>query len=111
MVGVYSAVAHAAAQRTHEIGVRVALGATRTHVVVHLGRTAVVVIGAGLAVGLVLALGLSPSIADLLFETQARDPLVFGVAAFVLVVASAAATLLPIRRSAAVDPLTALRAE
>jgi predicted permease len=111
MVGVYSAVAHAAAQRTHEIGVRVALGATRTQVVVHLGRTAVVVIGAGLTVGLVLALGLSPSIADLLFETHARDPLVFGGAAFVLVVASAVATLLPIRRSAAVDPLTALRTE
>jgi len=111
MVGVYSAVAHAAAQRTHEIGVRIALGATRTQVVVQLGRTAAVVIGTGLTVGLVLALGLSPSVADLLFETHARDPLVYGIAAVVLILTSAAATLLPIRRSAAVDPLAALRAE
>jgi ABC-type antimicrobial peptide transport system permease subunit len=111
MVGVYSAVAHAAAQRTHEIGVRIALGASRAQVVAHLGRTTAVVVVTGLAVGLVLALVLSPSVADLLFETHARDPLVYSVAAVVLAVASAAATLLPIRRSAAVDPLTGLRAE
>lgn len=111
MVGVYSAVAHAAAQRTHEIGVRIALGATRGQVVLHLSRTAAVITGVGLTVGLGLAMSLSPSVADLLFETEARDPIVFGVSALVLVLTSAAATLLPIRRSAAVDPLSVLRAD
>lgn len=111
MVGVYTALAHAVAQRTHEIGIRIALGASRAQVVVHIARTAAVIIGVGLAGGMLLALGIAPSVADLLFETAPRDPAVYLIAACVLIVASATATLVPIRRTAAVDPVIALRAE
>ncbi len=111
LVGVYSVMAHAVAQRTHEIGVRMALGASRAHVIYSVGRSAAVVIVTGLALGLLVSLGVAPQLTDLLFETPARDPLVYLVAALVLCLAGALSALVPVRRSAVVDPIIALRAE
>ncbi|MEZ5320461.1 MAG: ADOP family duplicated permease, partial [Vicinamibacterales bacterium] len=110
-VGLYSAMAHAVAQRTHEIGVRLALGASRGHVAAQIGRRAVVTLAVGLGLGLLAAAAAAPSIAGLLYDTSPRDPVVYLTAAAVLAMAGLAAALVPIRRSAAIDPLRVLRAE
>jgi predicted permease len=111
VVGIYSAMAHAVAQRTHEIGIRLALGASRGRVILQVSRSAAFVVIAGMVGGLLGAIGVAPQIADLLFETPPREPLVYVVAGLVLVLAGGVAAIAPIRRSAAVDPLTTLRAE
>ncbi|GMV21891.1 MAG: hypothetical protein AMXMBFR57_18400 [Acidimicrobiia bacterium] len=111
LVGVYSVMAHAVAQRTHEIGVRMALGASRAHVIYRVGRSAAAIIVAGVVAGLLVSLGIAPRLTDLLFETPARDPVVYGAAALLLCLAGAFAALVPVRRSAVVDPIVALRSE
>ncbi len=110
-VGLYSAMVYAVAQRTHEIGVRLALGASRAHVVGQVGRRAAVTIAGGLGIGLIAAAGAARWIAGLLFETSPRDGWVYVSVAGVLGVAGLAAAIVPVRRSAAVDPLSVLRTE
>jgi predicted permease len=110
-LGLYAAVAYAVTQRTREIGVRVAVGATAGSVVrLVLGDGARVAL-VGIAAGLGLALIGAPFIADLLFDVSPRDPLVLlGVGGGVLL-AALLASLLPARRAARVDPVTALRVD
>ena len=110
-VGLYSVIAYLVTQRTHEIGVRMALGARRQDVVsLVLGegmRVAVV----GLVLGVVAALLAGRFIADLLYETSPRDPGIIATVATILALVAAAAAIVPSWRASRVDPVTALRAE
>lgn len=110
-VGLYSVMAYWASQRTHEIGVRMALGAGAADIVgllaSHAGRT----VGAGLAVGALVALGLARGVGDLLYDTSPREPVVYLLAAAALALAAAVAIIVPARRVTRVDPATALRSE
>ena len=110
-LGLYSVIAHDVAQRGHEIGVRMALGARRTDVarlVVGRGiRQALL----GIALGLVLAAVVSRRFADLLFQTSPSDPVIYGGVMVLLLVVALAATLLPARRASRVEPVAALREE
>jgi putative ABC transport system permease protein len=110
-LGLFGLVAYTVSQRTREIGVRMALGATRSAVVrlmVQQGTRPVVV---GLVAGLVASYALTRLLAALLFGVSATDPLTFAGVAVGLLVVAAAACYLPARRSAHVDPLVALRTE
>jgi predicted permease len=110
-VGLYSVMAYWVSQRTREIGVRMALGAQRSDVVRLVAAQSARAIGAGVIVGGVVSLIGSRWIADMLYETSPRDPIVYGIAAAVLAVAAVVASVVPARRSAAVDPAQAMRAE
>jgi predicted permease len=110
-VGIYGVISYVVGQRTHEIGVRLALGARPGDVSRMVLRQSVLVVAAGLAVGMAAALALTRVMASLLFGVTATDAVTYGaVVAFLLVVATAAAWL-PARRAAALDPSTALRVE
>jgi ABC-type antimicrobial peptide transport system permease subunit len=110
-VGLYAVIAHNVAQRTHELGVRVALGAQTPDVIRLVVGEGLRLGGAGIAVGVVIALAAAPWIAPLLFEQSARDPMVFGAVTIVLLAVAVAASGLPARRATRVDPNIALRAE
>jgi ABC-type antimicrobial peptide transport system permease subunit len=110
-VGLYSVMAYWVAQREHEIGVRMALGAMRGDVVRLVAVQASRPIAAGLLLGAIAAAGASHWIATMLYDTSPHDPWVYATAAAVLAVAAAAACIVPARRSASVDPASALRAD
>jgi len=110
-VGLYSAMTHLVAQRTHEIGIRMALGASRRHVISRIGTQGAVSIGAGVGIGLLGAALASQWIGELLFKTSPRDPWVFTSVAVVLGLAGLAAAIVPLRRSTSVDPLIVLKAD
>jgi ABC-type antimicrobial peptide transport system permease subunit len=110
-VGLYSVVSYGVAQRTHELGVRVALGAqTRDVVRLVLGeglRLAVIAVVIGTAIAVLAGRWVAP----LLFDTSPRDPAILAGVALVLVAISAAASAIPARRASRVDPNIALRAD
>ena len=110
-VGIYGVMAYAVAQRTNEIGVRMALGATRANVISMVLRRACALMLAGLAVGAVGAWYLSSGVKSFLFQVQPNDVGIFAGALAVLASAGLLASALPARRAAAVDPLVALRSE
>jgi macrolide transport system ATP-binding/permease protein len=111
VVGLYGVVAHSVTQRTREIGVRMAVGAQRSSVYKLVLRQAGVLTVAGVGVGLVCSVGASTFIRKLLFGVQAWDALTLTVVAALLGLASMAASFLPARRAASVNPVEALRAE
>jgi predicted permease len=110
-VGLYAAVAYAVTQRTREIGIRIAVGATARRVVMTVlgdgSRTAAIGVLLGVGIGVALA----PLLGDLLFDTSSRDPLVLAVVGVGAMIIAILASLAPARRAAAVDPMTALRME
>jgi putative ABC transport system permease protein len=110
-VGLYAVIAYGVAQRTHEVGVRVALGAQRWDVVALVVGQAVRITVAGLALGLALASAGVRWIAPLLYGVSGHDPLTLGIVCAVLLGVALAASALPARRAAAVDPNRALRTE
>jgi len=110
-LGVYGVVSYLVSQRTHEIGVRMSLGASATDVmrlVVGEGLRPVV---AGLAVGTLGAWALGRAMESLLFGVTSRDPLSYAVAVALLLIAALAATLVPARRAVKIDPVTALNVQ
>jgi putative ABC transport system permease protein len=110
-IGLYGVMSYSVAQRTKEIGVRMALGANRPEVLALVVKRGMVLVGIGIAAGIVLALALSRLIAGLLFGITATDPLtIIGVAVLLGAVAFVA-NYLPARRAASVDPMVALRYE
>jgi predicted lysophospholipase L1 biosynthesis ABC-type transport system permease subunit len=108
-IGIYGVVAHSVAQRTHEIGVRVAIGAERIDVVMLIVKEAVVIAGAGVALGVIAAVLLSNVMRSLLFGVTPRDPLTFAAGAGTLLLVALAASAIPARRAARVEPVRALR--
>jgi putative ABC transport system permease protein len=110
-VGLYSVMAYWVSQRTQEIGVRMALGASRSDVVRLVAVQSSRAVVAGLIVGGIAAYLASRWIADMLYETSPHDPVVYSAAALVLALAAAVASIVPARRSTAVDPSQAIRAE
>jgi predicted permease len=111
LVGIYGALAFNVAQRTHEIGVRIALGAQRRRVIALVVRRSLLLAGAGIAVGLAIALGASRLVESLLFGIAPHDPVSYAVAAAVLLLAAVGAAWLPAFRAAGIDPASALRSE
>jgi len=111
LVGLYSVVSYAAAQRTHEIGIRMALGAARGDILKMILRQGVGVLSIGLGIGLLLALVGTRAMANLFVGVKPNDPLTFGVVAILLAVIALLACLIPARRATRVDPLVALRYE
>ena len=110
-VGVYGVMAYLVAQRTGEIGLRIALGATPGGVLAMVLRRAGVLVGVGLAIGTAVALYATRFAKSFLFELEPNDPRVFAVALAVLALAGLAASMVPARRAAAVDPIVSLRRE
>jgi predicted permease len=110
-IGLYSVLAYLVEQRTYEFGVRSALGASAGAILGETMARGFAPAAAGLAIGVTIAMAVGRFVQPLLFETAARDPVVLGSVAALLLVVAIAATLLPARRATRVDPLVALRTE
>jgi ABC-type antimicrobial peptide transport system permease subunit len=110
-VGLYGVISQWAGQRTREIGVRVALGATTGGVRWLVLRQAFLLVGAGVTVGLPVALAASRLLQATLFGTRVADPKIFALAALLLFAVAAAAAYLPAWRASRVDPMIALRSD
>lgn len=107
-IGIYGVIAFFVSQRSHEIGVRVALGATARDVVRLVVSQAVILALLGIAIGSTAAYWAMQALRGMLFEVGARDPVTFTAAAIVLLLIALAAATLPARRAARVDPVKAL---
>ena len=110
-IGIYGVMAYVVAQRTREIGIRMALGATSTNVLRLIIRQALLLILAGTVLGLAGAWGLTRFLQDLLWNVSPTDPATFSVVALGLIAVAVMACLAPTRRAARVDPMVALRYE
>jgi ABC-type antimicrobial peptide transport system permease subunit len=110
-VGIYGVMAYVVAQRTREIGVRMALGATRANVVGMVLGNAAMLVALGMAIGGIAAWYLSATAKAFLFQLEANDPRAFVAAVLALTLAAFIASVVPARRAASVDPMVALRAE
>ncbi len=111
LVGVFGVTAYTVARRTREIGVRMALGASRSAVVRAMLRDSMWAAAIGIVAGIGMSAAASRVIASFLFETKPRDPSTLAVAAVALAAAAFLAALLPASRAAAIDPVTVLRTE
>lgn len=109
--GLYGTHSFRVSRRTAEIGVRMALGATRSQVLLMILREGVSVLLAGLAVGIPLTLLAARPLQSMLYRLSSLDPASFALAIAVMVVVSACAALVPARRAASIDPMQALRNE
>lgn len=110
-LGLYGVISYMVARRRTEIGIRVALGATRSNVYTLVARDAAIMVAAGLLAGFAAALVLSRYAESLLFELKARDPLTLILAGSLLTLTAGIATMLPARRAARLEPTAALREE
>src|SRR5262249_30825146 len=110
-VGIYGVMAYAVTQRTHEIGIRMALGASARRVVQSVLGETLRLVGIGIVIGLGAALAATRLVKSLLFGLQPHDPLTIGLAVVVILAVAAVAGYLPARRASCVDPLVALRRE
>jgi putative ABC transport system permease protein len=110
-VGIYGAMAYAVNQRTHEIGIRTALGAQRSDVLRLVVRDGAKIALFGIASGIIGALALTRLMASLLFEVKPTDPATFAGVAILLALVALAACYIPARRAMRVDPMVALRYE
>jgi putative ABC transport system permease protein len=108
-VGIFGGLSYAVTQRTHEIGIRTALGATPRDIVNLVVRQGVVMTVAGLAAGFGLAAATVRSLSAFLFGVEAFDPASFAAVGGVLAIVAAAACAIPARRAARIDPIAALK--
>ncbi len=110
-VGTYAVMAYSVAQRRHEIGVRIALGAQAADILKLVLKRGLTLALLGIALGLAGALAVTRALAQILYGVSATDPLIFGGVALLLAAAALLACWVPARRAARVDPLVALRCE
>ena len=110
-IGIYGVMSYSVTQRAHEIGIRMALGAARQNVLGMVMRQGLVLVGAGVAIGVAGAFGLTRLIASQLFGVRPTDPTTFIFVALTLVGVAAFATFVPAMRATRVDPVVALRDE
>jgi ABC-type antimicrobial peptide transport system permease subunit len=108
-IGVYGVMAYAVSQRTRELGIRLALGASGAEVRGMVLRQGLTLAALGVAVGLVVALLLTSLVSNLLYGVSATDPVTFIVIPLILVTVAAVAIFIPARRASRVDPVIALR--
>ncbi len=110
-VGLYGVVAYDVAQRRHEIGVRIALGASSRNVLAIVARQGLAFVAAAVGLGVLVALGASRWIQPLLYGESAKDPLTYATVAAIMLLVAIAASVVPAARAARVDPNIALRAD
>jgi ABC-type antimicrobial peptide transport system permease subunit len=111
ILGIYGVISYTVSQRTREIGIRLALGAQKSELKWMFVRSALVLTGVGVAIGVSVAAGVMQLMKSLLFGISPLDPFTYVVVPLILVTAAAVASYLPARRAAMVDPVVALRAE
>jgi ABC-type antimicrobial peptide transport system permease subunit len=110
-VGLYGVIAYAVSQRTHELGVRVALGATGDRITRMVIGEGLALTAAGIVLGMIGAIAMGEVVSSLLFGITPRDPLTLGVVVITLAAIATLASWLPARRAARVDPLIAMRGD
>jgi ABC-type antimicrobial peptide transport system permease subunit len=110
-LGIYGVLAYDVSQRTREIGVRGAIGASHGHIIAMILKQGLWKAGVGVVIGLVGAILLSRGMTSLLFEVKPTDPVVYLAVSLVLIAVALLASYLPARRAARIDPIVALREE
>jgi ABC-type antimicrobial peptide transport system permease subunit len=108
-IGIYGLLVYMVGQRSREIGIRVALGARRSDILTLILGKGLLLVGVGIAIGLVLASAAAPLIATLLYGVHPFDVTVFVTVPLVLMIVAFLATYIPARRATMVDPIIALR--
>jgi ABC-type antimicrobial peptide transport system permease subunit len=108
-IGIYGVVSYTVSQRTAEIGIRMALGASAGQVQRHVMRETVTLVGSGIVIGIIGALILARLTASLLYQLEPTDPPTFVITVAVLLIVAVSAGYLPALRASRVDPMSALR--
>jgi ABC-type antimicrobial peptide transport system permease subunit len=111
IIGIYGVISYSVSQRTREIGIRLALGAQKRELRWMFVRSALILTGVGVAIGLTAAAGLTQLMKSLLFGVSPIDPLTYFAIPVVLAGCAMLASYLPARRAAAINPVDALRAD
>jgi ABC-type antimicrobial peptide transport system permease subunit len=111
MVGLYGVVSYITSQRTHEIGIRMALGAQRFDMLRMIFRQSFALVVSGVVVGIIASFALTRLLASMLYGVQATDVMTYAGVVGLMVVAAALASYVPARRAMKVDPVVALRYE
>ena len=111
MVGIYGVMAYTVSRQTRQVGIRMALGATRANVLRLVLTGGLTFTAAGLALGTLAALGLTRLLSAVIYGVSATDPLTFGAVIALLALVATVACLIPAARATRIDPIVALRAE